>query len=233
MYEEELKSVMEILSKLESRGFNSYTIFSDWLDLMLYALMGNDPEYMKIVERYRDQRSEGERNIDLFCHAFAELQLAMQKSNQEMLGSIYEKLSIANKQFAQFFTPPHMCELMAQISMGASDRENETVCDPCVGSGRMLIAALKTRKNPICFGQDKDLLCVKMTALNMCFFNADSQIVWGDSLKGECLKAYETRNSPLGGSVFEIDPETVEWAKFKEVKEVIRDQSQQTLLDLF
>ncbi|MCK4502712.1 MAG: N-6 DNA methylase [Desulfuromonadales bacterium] len=221
----EIKSILEVFSRLRSRGYNNYTLFSDWVDLMLYALMGNDPEYLKIVGRYRNDQPKGERDIDLFCDAFAELQLAMRKTNQDMLGEIYQQLSINNKQFAQFFTPAHVCDLMAEITIG-DKVQNKTVSDPCVGSGRMFISAQKVASGLTFFGQDKDLICVKMTALNICFFNANSQIAWGDSLTFECQKAYETRRSPLGGSIREIDPASITWIKKPKVSR------QTTLFDL-
>lgn len=220
-----LKPILEIFAKLRNRGHNNYTLFSDWVDLMLYALMGNDPEYMEIVRRYGNNYPKGERNIDLFCEAFAEFQISMQKTNEDILGEIYSHLSANNKQFGQFFTPSHVCTLMAEMTID-KDMESKTISDPCVGSGRMFIAAQKVASNLTFLGQDKDLLCAKMTALNMCFFNANSQIAWGDSLTCECLKAYETRRSSLGGSVYEINPDKITWIKKPKVSR------QTTLLNL-
>jgi hypothetical protein len=45
-------------------------------------------------------------------------------------------------QGAAFFpTPMHICEMMARMTMGEGDHRTESVYDPCVGTGRMLLAA--------------------------------------------------------------------------------------------
>jgi hypothetical protein len=58
-------------------------------------------------------------------------------------------------------------------------------------------------------GQDIDLRCVKLTTLNMLFFNLSSCIIWGDSLKMEVRKAYRTERSLLGGSLYECSEKEV------------------------
>jgi len=87
--------------------------------------------------------------------------------------------------------------------------------DPCCGSGVMLVEAIKTMNNEvidsslIC-GQDIDLTCVKMCALNLLFFNVNGYVVWGDCLLMECNKVYQTNRSYLGGSIRELTGEALE-----------------------
>ena len=54
-------------------------------------------------------------------------------------------------------------------------------------------------------GQDKDPLCAKITALNLCFFNLDGYAILGDSLKCEYRRVWQTTHSPRGGAVRELD----------------------------
>jgi len=89
------------------------------------------------------------------------------------------------------------------------------VLDPCCGSGVMLVEAIKSMDNEtldsslIC-GQDIDLTCVKMCALNLLFFNVNGYVVWGDSLLMECNKVYQIKRSYLGGSIRELTGEALE-----------------------
>jgi hypothetical protein len=39
-----------------------------------------------------------------------------------------------------FPTPLHICEMMVQVSFGSEDGRLKTTLDPCVGTGRMLLA---------------------------------------------------------------------------------------------
>ena len=84
-----------------------------------------------------------------------------------------------------------------------------TIVDPACGSGRLLVEAAKRQPDAVYVGVDKDVTCVKMTALNLCLFNVDGYAVHGDSLTQEYHGAWQTTYSPLGGSVRELDEAAV------------------------
>jgi len=103
MFESNTKEILKHLEKLTRRGHSHYRVFEDWLDLALYAFMGNDEEYLKIVGRYNNSYEAGNRDIDHFANALAELMLQMRKTNEELLGEIYMQWNNANKHIGQFF----------------------------------------------------------------------------------------------------------------------------------
>jgi type I restriction-modification system DNA methylase subunit len=207
----------EILKSLEailSQGYNPSNIFNDWLDLMLFAMQRDDEPYLDIVKKYKNDNEIGKREIDYFAKAFADLQIEMQKTNDDILGQIYMQWNQSTKFRGQFFTPSHVAGMMAKM-LNPKGR----ILDPCCGSGILLIEAIKTMTNEeldkaVIVGQDIDLTCVKMCALNLLFFNVNGFVVWGDSLMMECKKAYETKRSYLGGSIRELKEEVFE--KFKD-----------------
>lgn len=208
-----MKDILKCLEAILSRGYSSYTIFNDWLDLMIYALQGDDEHYLEIVRKYKNTAKQGEREIDYFCHAFAHLQMEMKKTNSDVLGQVYMQWNQSNKYRGQFFTPPHVASFMAKVL-----EPKGNILDPCCGSGVMLIEAIKsmdnrTIDNSMLWGQDIDLTCVKMCALNLMFFNVNGFVVWGDSLAMECKKVYGTARSYLGGSIRELTEAELE--KFK------------------
>lgn len=205
-----MKGILEALESILRHGYNSYDILNDWLDLMLYALQRDDPHYLEIVRKYKNDRPIGEREIDYFCKAFALLQLEMQKTNDDVLGQIYMEWNMSNKFRGQFFTPKHVASMMATM-LNPKGR----VLDPCCGSGVMLVEAIKVIDNVTIdsssfYGQDIDITCVKMCALNLLFFNVNGYVIWGDSLLLECKKVYETRRSFLGGSIRELTGDALE-----------------------
>ena len=82
----------------------------------------------------------------------------------------------------------------------------------------MLVLAARQQDAPaVCFGQDTDLVCAQMVALNLCFFNIDGAIVYGDSLALTKRRARKTRETMLGSEVAEVDPDDLPWpeAAFK------------------
>ncbi len=62
-----------------------------------------------------------------------------------------------------FPTPQSICNLIVEMTMTGCQLTN-TVNDPCVGSGRMLLSA--SNKSLFLSGNDVNLICVKMTLVN-------------------------------------------------------------------
>lgn len=204
-----MKDILQCLEAILRQGYSSFEIFNDWLDLMLYALQRDDTQYLQVVRKYRNDREEGKREIDYFCKAFACLQIEMKKTNDDVLGQLYMEWNQNNKYRGQFFTPKQVASMMAKMT-----KAKGRILDPCCGSGILLIEAIKTMDNEtldnsVFVGQDLDLTCLKMCALNLLFFNVNGYVVLGDSLALECQKVYETARSCVGGSIRELKGEAL------------------------
>lgn len=115
--------------------------------------------------------------------------------DQDFLGSLYMQLELGNKWKGQFFTPYHVSQCMAEITMGNCKQQIEkqgwiSVCDPCVGGGAMLIAAGNTIRrlkinyqNHVLFvGQDIDRIAGMMAYIQMSLLGFPGYIVIGNSL---------------------------------------------------
>jgi len=183
--------------------------------LMLAALQRDDDTYLDILDDYdrgRD-RSRGDRAADLFSEAFAELLAEMERTNRDVLGDAYEAFGMQDDSFGQHFTPHNVAAMLAELQTQGGDAEPPiTIADPACGSGRLLVlAARRHDEQTLCFGQDKDLLCAQMAALNACFFNLDAVLVWGDSLTVETRRAWQTRGTAIGGDIREVEPDEVPW----------------------
>jgi hypothetical protein len=103
----------------------------------------------------------------------------------------------------QFFTPHPIAELMSKMTGGTEAGLEEKVCDPCCGSGRFLISMASERPDAHFYGNDIDLRCAKMTALNMWLFDLNAWITCGNGLTEEWSIGYETRR---GGFIHERMP---------------------------
>lgn len=88
--------------------------------------------------------------------------------DHDFLGEYYQKneLSKGKKKLdACFLTPENLVALKTKITMeGVNIRSFKTVCDPCCGSGRQLLAA--SNYSLYLFGQDIELTCFLMTLVN-------------------------------------------------------------------
>lgn len=68
-----------------------------------------------------------------------------------------------------FYPTPHsIVNPMVQMTLGTDDCRTKSVCDPCVGTGRMLMYA--SNYSFILYGQDIDKTCVMATKINGYFY---------------------------------------------------------------
>lgn len=184
------ETVSQIVKIIEQH----YYLFQGWsnafeqvLDLILYALNRDEEEYMKLVGQmdkravYKTAEISG-LLIKAFCHDYC---------IWDYLGEVYMQIGSLSKSkaFGQFFTPFHICEMMARIQFGdvkqlieKAKKENRriTVDEPCVGSGAMLLACKKVIMQEAglagldhfeFYGTDIDLTCVKMCKIQMLLTN--------------------------------------------------------------
>ena len=182
----------QLLTLLDKAGHISRVsrgrVFEDFLTLSICALSGGamEDEYLGTIKAYTDGKP-GKRGVDLQAALFGELVRVMEETRDDILGDLFQG-AITFGENGQFLTPDSICELMAQLS-GA---EGKTVCDPCCGSGRMLLAAARLNRDREFIGQDVDLRCVRMTAINLALRGLYGYVIWGDSLKQEQRLIYRT-----------------------------------------
>ena len=148
-----------------------------------------EEQYLKTVERYTEGE-KGRRAVDSFPHAFGALIAGMENTRKDLLGDIFEG-AITFGENGQFFTPEHVCEMMARMSVSEDDT-GKRIGDPCCGSGRNLLAAANVSPQNEFVGQDVDLRCVQMTAINLALRGLYGWVILGNSLAFEQRLAYRT-----------------------------------------
>lgn len=105
--------------------------------------------YLKVFKRYSKQ----EQNLfpELCAHIIMALEI---NPEQDFLGDIFMELDLRNEHNGQFFTPYHVCELMAKVAIGdiaaqVKEKGYITISDPCCGAGATLIAGLHEAKRQL------------------------------------------------------------------------------------
>ncbi len=245
------KKTWKELEQVRNRG-NSY-FFNDWLDLILNSLLSitenlqeigismdiqkasqgkfND-RYMEIVKNYSEGKI-GERAVDHFKMAFKFLMEETLESGKDVLGEIFQA-QITYGENGQFFTPENITDCMAKmVGHDSYTKGNETLMDPCCGSGRFILSSAK--ENPDCYfiGQDLDERCCKMAVINMFMMDLTGEIRLGNSLANKINKRWILKK---GGFIWEDDQpreivqsERLEQSEQLEQKEKIKTEIQKTL----
>ncbi|ANL71901.1 N6 adenine-specific DNA methylase protein [Rhizobium phaseoli] len=193
------KNITDPLDKIAHRGYGFARVYDDFLSLSCHALAEREREYMEIIRSYPNDRAFGEREADYFKQAFHAWQAALQVEYKDYLGEIYEQ-RVSLGENGQFFTPEHLCELMA--AMTAEElKDGQRVYDPACGSGRTLLTATRRNRLASFHGIDLDQRCVKMTALNLLCRNVDGWVVWGNTISLDAYGGYELTRTPFGGKM--------------------------------
>ncbi len=83
-----------------------------------------------------------------------------------------------------FLTPMHVADSMAAMTIGeTTDKVN--VLDPCVGTGRLLMAAHKQAPNARLFGVDVDMRALRIAFTNFAIHDISGYLLHADSLGHE------------------------------------------------
>ncbi len=122
--------------------------------------------------------------------------------NLDVIGNAYEYLiknfaSDAGRKAGEFYTPPEVSELMAEIMDMA---EGEEACDPTCGSGSLLmkcgrrVVAKSGSKKYALYGQESIGSTWALAKMNMFLHGEDNhRIEWGDTLRNPKLLDGEDR----------------------------------------
>ncbi len=184
---EELKKFGNIFDSL-SRRHGTYYIFQDFLDLSINAWSF---DYKMDLMAIRKKYSEKERQLfgQLIHETIHILDRMIVSDNDfyDVFGTFYEANSLTNKHFAQFFTPLHVCQLMAQLTL---DNEAQNFNDPCSGSARFSLASNSVKPGMFHSLIDIDFTCARMSALNLMYHGihgiiiCDNGLIAGKSFRG-------------------------------------------------
>ncbi len=150
---ETMKNLTDCMKPYARYGFR----FSDFLEWILWGF-GAQKERAKIS----DEANE---------HWYRTFNLGLLLKNpHDYLGVILseEKSGYWNNPNAFYPTPHSVCQLMVQMQVAGDqelmDLKNKSVCDPCVGTGRMLMYASNYCLH--LYGQDIDYACVMACKIN-------------------------------------------------------------------
>ena len=177
--------------------------FEDFLHVSVCAL-GHplmEEEYMQTIERHK-AGTKGKRGVDKLAEMFANLVSITDDTRADILGDLFQG-AITYGERGQFMTPEAISDMMAAMSLPSEKTDldgRRSVNDPCCGSGRMLLSAAKLQPNWHFVGQDVDLRCVRMSAINLGLRNHYGHVVCGNSLSNTASLIYETGRVQVWGN---------------------------------
>jgi type I restriction enzyme M protein len=176
------------------------------IDKALHAIeeanIGKLRDVFQDISFNSNKLGEEKQKNDLLRHLledFAKPELNMRPSrigNLDVIGNAYEYLiknfaSDAGRKAGEFYTPPEVSELMAEIM---DMNEGEEACDPACGSGSLLmkcgrrVQAKFGSKKYALYGQESIGSTWALAKMNMFLHGEDNhRIEWGDTIRNPKL----------------------------------------------
>lgn len=192
------KKIIKAIEQMSGR-YAPYNIFSDWIQQYALAIQNSvhlihDKAWQDREQLYIDTaRKYTAEELEMFAQMFIWLGDALTEEFSDVLGSIYMEAGMGSKYTGQFFTPFHLSELCARMSI---DMDQVDKCDrlslnePSCGGGGMIIAACKLlheagfdfQRRLDVVAQDLDWKGVYMTYLQLSLIGCRAIVVQGDTL---------------------------------------------------
>ena len=165
-----------------------YNLFSDFLTLLICAFSkgANEKQYLTIINKY--EKPEAYKLSEALGALVIEMIGSDGNGMVDVLGKYFEE-NLSYGKNGQFFTPQHICDLMARINNPV--QATECIADPACGSGRMLMAMAKVNRFASFYGAENDQNCAKMAVINLCLNKMYGEIAWMNTLTNQFLRGWQ------------------------------------------
>lgn len=188
--EDKKKQIISCIQGMAGR-YSVYEIFADWVKVMALAFanqilykQSRENEYVEVMKKYIESEQSKLFEMTAWLVEWADEEFF------DMLGYIYMHLELGSKTAGQFFTPYHLCRLMAQMTE-VKDGNIITVNEPTCGAGGNIIALAEAMKEKdinyqrlmraTC--QDIDVKAVYMTYVQLTLYGIPAMVYQTDTLK--------------------------------------------------
>lgn len=191
----EVKQMIKMFDSMAGKR-SVYTIFNDWIKMLALSISCVvDPVTKKDRSEQYGAIASGYDAAELtkLAEISAYLVEALEACPSDILGYVYMHLEQGSKNLGQFFTPYHLCVLMAELAYNKIEKQDGryTINEPSCGAGGNIIAILQCLKEHginyqrecdiVC--QDLDYRCVYMCYVQLSFLGAKALVVQGDTLQ--------------------------------------------------
>lgn len=188
-------------------------IWDDWIVMSAISIANScapngerEKRYLAIAEKYKPNE------LLSFSELFADMTLSLDADpDQDFLGEMYMAVGMGSSVAGQFFTPYHVCELLANFTNLPNIRKQiekdgyAMVNDCACGAGATLIAAanacrkagINYQRDVVFVGQDIDFICVCMCYLQLSLLGCPGYVILGNTLAEPVPQKGNTWYTPL------------------------------------
>ena len=199
------KDIIKTINSISGK-YSAYEVFSDWIRCSSLAISNSCQLFHDKVWQDREQmyldtiRKYTKEEVQKFVEMLGLLVETLEEPT-DVLGQVYMESGMGSKAAGQFFTPYHLSELCAQLSLPEPDEDGiYRINEPSCGGGGMIIAAASVlKKRGIDYqrkmevvAQDLDWKGVYMCYLQLSLLGINAICVQGNTLS----EPYTGKNYP-------------------------------------
>ena len=198
-YDQSKAEFIKTIKRMSGR-YSTYEVFNDFVEMATYAISNSvyfsqkrEDKYLEIAKKYKPEE------VNRFAELLGLVTMGLESKFGDFLGECFHGLEIHNKNVGQFFTPYHVCQLMAKITIGDGCKEQIEergyigINEPTCGAGACLIAACERYKEigvnfqqqVLMIAQDIDFRCACMCYIQLSLLGASIIVRVGDTLRME------------------------------------------------
>lgn len=188
-----MKYIIDNINRMAGK-YTPHQVFADWVEMSALSIAQSIEPDEKRKESFSSiGRKYSEDDCLVLGHMLGRLSFLLENSLDDYLGKIYMELSTGNSHTGQFFTPFHVCEMMAGIALADYKGGIEYLNEPSSGGGANILAYAKVMKAKgynyqqllEVKAQDLDYKCVYMTYVQLSLAGVNAEVIQGNSLEGK------------------------------------------------
>lgn len=196
------KEFVKLFNEVSYRH-NPWTVWGDFVSMTADAIANAvDHDAARWGNREQDYLARAKKydkdELNKIAQLFALTTEALEENpSQDFLGNLYMNLDFGSSWSGQFFTPWHVAEMMARMTIddkADADLAKQgyiSVADPCCGAGCMLLAfadvcrkvkKINYQERVLFVGQDIDRVVAQMCYIQLSLLGCAGYVVAGNSL---------------------------------------------------
>ena len=192
------KKIIEKIQKM-SGEYSVYAIFDDWISMYALATAQSVDYKEDREENYFQIASKHKGKLNDYCELNGMLIDAFEEKMEDVLGYIYMHLELGSSRTGQFFTPYHICQLMARMEY--QERDFYDINEPsCGGGGNIIAFAEELKRQGINYQRKMRAVCqdIDVRAVYMCYLQCSYYGIPAVVFQADTLRDPEGNDSSTG-----------------------------------
>ncbi len=205
------KDIIKCIDGMSGR-YSSYEVFTDWIRCCALSVSNSINIFHNKIWKDREQaymdtvRKYSSDEVKRFAEMLAMLAETLENNMADVLGQVYMESGMGSRAAGQFFTPYHLSELCARLSIPEPDENGRYLLnEPSCGGGGMIIAAASAlrekgidyQKKMDVVAQDLDWKSVYMCYLQLSLLGIRAVCVQGNTLSEPYVPGQTERSKAL------------------------------------